>query len=141
MKQVARLATIVAAGLTFAACAETTVDLDAADNAPVESDSIPTTTIAFSGPAAELLPEMAIEMSRLSAQIAEEGGQEETLARIEGIWIAARPEVEGSNPELVIAIDTTVDMARTAVVRIRPADGDKAFQLLTDLVDRITGDG
>jgi hypothetical protein len=42
---------------------------------------------------------------------------------------------------LVGGIDTTVDMARTAVVRIRPADGDKAFQLLTDLVDRYTVDG
>jgi hypothetical protein len=31
-------------------------------------------------------------------------------------------------------------MARTAVVRLRPADGDKAFKLLTALVDRYTGD-
>jgi hypothetical protein len=32
-------------------------------------------------------------------------------------------------------------MARTAVVRVRPADGDKALQILTGLVDRYTGDG
>jgi hypothetical protein len=38
-------------------------------------------------------------------------------------------------------IQTTVDMARTAVVRVRPADADKAFALLTQLVDRYTGDG
>jgi hypothetical protein len=80
-------------------------------------------------------------MSRLSAQIAEEGGDKATLERIEGIWVVIRPEVEDSNPELIIAIDTTVDMSRTAVFRIRPADADKAFQLLTGLVDRYTGDG
>ncbi len=32
-------------------------------------------------------------------------------------------------------------MARNAVVSIRPADADKAFKILTDLVDRYTGDG
>ena len=32
-------------------------------------------------------------------------------------------------------------MARTAVERTRPADADKAFKLLTYLVDQFTGDG
>jgi hypothetical protein len=140
MNHIGRIATIVAVGFTFAACAETTVDLDA-DGELSGDDSVPTTTIAITGTAAELLPELAIEMSRLSAQIAEEGGAKETLERIEGIWVLVRPEVEDSNPELVIAIETTVDMSRTAVIRIRPADADKAFQLLTGLVDRYTGDG
>jgi hypothetical protein len=140
MNHIARLATIVAVGFTLAACADTTVDLNA-DDGLSGNDSIPSTTIAITGSAADLLPEMAIEMSVLSAQIADEGGQEATLAHIEGIWVAIRPEVESSNPELVIAIDTTVDMARTAVIRIRPADADKGFQLLTNLVDRYTGDG
>ena len=140
MNHIGRIATIVAVGFTFAACAETTVDLDA-DGELSGDDSVPATTIAITGTAAELLPELAIEMSRLSAQIAEEGGEKETLERIEGIWVLVRPEVEDSNPELVIAIDTTVDMSRTAVTRIRPADADKAFQLLTGLVDRYTGDG
>jgi len=140
MSRIAKVATLVAVGLTFAACAETTVDLKAADDS-VGDDSVPATTFAVVGTANELLPEMALEMSRLGAQIAEEGGEEATLGRIEGIWVVIRPEVEGDQPDLVVAIDTTVDMARTAVVRIRPADADKAFQLLTDLVDRYTGDG
>ena len=63
------------------------------------------------------------------------------MLRIESVWDVARSDVESTDPELVNGIDTTVDMARTAVVRVRPADGDKAFQLLTDLVDRFTGDG
>ncbi|RLE23193.1 MAG: hypothetical protein DRJ50_06560 [Actinobacteria bacterium] len=140
MNQVARIAALVAVVTIFAACAETTVDPDA-EPVVVGGGSTPTTTIAITGTAAELLPEMAIEMSRLSAQIADEGGQKETLARIEGIWLVIRPEVESDTPELVLGIDTTVDMARTAVIRIRPADADKGFQLLTGLVDRYTGDG
>ena len=32
-------------------------------------------------------------------------------------------------------------MATSAVERKRPADADKAFNLLTDLVDSYTGDG
>ena len=84
---------------------------------------------------------MSAEMSQLSAQIGDAGDEKATLKRIDAIWVIARPDVESTRPELVGGIDTTVDMARTAVVRIRPADGDKAFQLLTDLVDRYTGDG
>jgi hypothetical protein len=140
MNHIGRLATVVAVWFTLAACAETTVDLDADDDLSGD-DSVPATTIAITGTATDLLPEMAIEMSRLSAQIAEEGEEQATLERIEGIWVVIRPAVEDSNPELVIAIDTTVDMSRTAVIRIRPADADKAFQLLTGLVDRYTGDG
>ena len=59
----------------------------------------------------------------------------------EAIWAVARPEVEATARELVGDIQASVDMARTAVVRVRPADADKAFAVLTDLVDRYTGDG
>jgi hypothetical protein len=84
---------------------------------------------------------MSTQMSQLSSQIGGDGDEQATLRRIEAIWDVARPDVEAARAELVSGIDTTVEMARTAVVRIRPADGDKAFQLLTDLVDRFTGDG
>ena len=140
MNHAARVVTTVAVLFTLAACAETTVDLDTA-NSTAADDSVPSTTVAITGTAAELLPEMAIEMSGLSAQIAEDGGEKETLARIEEIWLVIRPQVESETPELVVPIDTTVDMARTAVIRIRPADADKAFQLFTGLVDSYTGDG
>ena len=80
-------------------------------------------------------------MSRLSAQIAAEGDEQATLRRIEAIWLAARPDVESTRRDISGGIQTTVDMARNAVVRIRPADADKAFKILTDLVDRYTGDG
>lgn len=141
---VSRLVAIVATGVLAASCAETVVN-ETSDAGEVNVDgsfeTVPTTTLPIAGTTAELLAEMSAEMSQLSSQIAAPGDELATLGRIDAIWVIARPDVESTRPELVGGIDTTVDMARTAVVRIRPADGDKAFQILTDLVDRFTGDG
>lgn len=101
----------------------------------------PATTIALTGSATDLLPEMSIEMSRLGSQVAEGGDDDVTLARIEQIWERIRPEIERDRPELLNGLGATIVMAQTAVERTRPADADKAFSLLTDLVDQFTGDG
>jgi len=130
--------------VTVSSCAETVVDVESDDgevNVDGSFETAPTTTLPIVGSTSELLAEMSAQMSQLSAQIGDAGDEKATLQRIDAIWVIARPDVESTRPELVSGIDTTVDMARTAVVRIRPADGDKAFQLLTDLVDRYTGDG
>ncbi len=102
--------------------------------------SIPVTTVPVAGSATELLPELGVEMSRLSAQIAGDGDEAATLARIEAIWTAIEPEVDATRPELVGGLLTTVELAASAVNRKRPADADKAFSLLTDLIDNFTGD-
>lgn len=139
-----RLATVAVAVLSVSSCADTVVEVES-DNGEVNVggsfETVPTTTLPIVGSTSELLAEMSTQMSQLSSQIGEAGDEKATLQRIDAIWVIARPDVESTRPELVGGIDTTVDMARTAVVRIRPADGDKAFQLLTDLVDRYTGDG
>ena len=139
-----RLAAIALAVVTVSSCADTVVEVESDDgdvNVDGSFETVPTTTLPIVGSTSELLAEMSAEMSQLSAQIGDAGDEKATLKRIDAIWVIARPDVESTRPELVGGIDTTVDMARTAVVRIRPADGDKAFQLLTDLVDRYTGDG
>ena len=115
------------------------------DTSPLEEGEIvdpatPATTIPIEGSAADLLPEIGIDMSRLSAEIGDDGDEDATIARIEGSWAAIKAEVEATNPELVNNIQATVDMARTAVDTNRPADADKAFSLLTDLIDAYTGD-
>jgi hypothetical protein len=92
--------------------------------------------LPISGTAAELLPEIAAELSQLNGQIAAEGDQRATLARIEAIWLVAKPEVEQQRPDLVGVMQTAIDMARNGVVRTRPADADKAYKILTDLIDR-----
>jgi hypothetical protein len=139
-----RLAAIAVAVLAVSSCADTVVEVESDDgevNVGGSFETVPTTTLPIVGSTSELLAEMSAQMSQLSSQIGDAGDEKATLQRIDAIWLVARPDVESTRPELVGAIDTTVDMARTAVVRIRPADGDKAFQLLTDLVDRYTGDG
>jgi hypothetical protein len=132
------------AALALSSCAETVIEVEAVPT-PAGVDGRTTaatsTTLPIDGPAAELLPELAVEMSRLSSQIAADGDERATLRRIEALWAAAEAEVQAQRPELVGNIQTTVDMARTAVTRVRPADADKAFALLTQLVDRYTGDG
>lgn len=116
-------------------------DTSPLDEGVIVDEDTPTTTVAIERSAADLLPEIGIDMSRLSAEIADDGDEDATIARIEGSWAAIQGEIEASNPELVNGIQTTVDMARTAVDTNRPADADKAFSLLTDLVDAYTGDG
>ena len=161
-----RFATVAFSALVLAGCATTTVDdsadptdslseaeltggegreLAEEDTSPLEEGEIvdadaPTTTIPIEGSAADLLPEIGIDMSRLSAEIADDGDEDATIARIEGSWAAIQAEVESTNPELVNSIQATVDMGRTAVDSNRPADADKAFGLLTDLIDSFTGD-
>ncbi len=115
------------------------------DTSPLEEGEIvdpdaPATTLAVVGSPSDLLPEIGIDMSRLSAEIADDGDEDATIARIEANWAAIQDEVTTTHPELVNSIQATVDMARTAVDANRPADADKAFSLLTDLVDAYTGD-
>ena len=114
---------------------------DLIDGGVIVDGDAPATTIALTGSATDLLPEMSIEMSRLGSQVAEGGDDNATLARIEQIWERIRPEIERDRPELLNGLGATIVMARTAVERTRPADADKAFSLLTDLVDQFTGDG
>ena len=87
-----------------------------------------------------MLLEIGIDMSRLSAEVAGDGDEDATIARIETSWAAITDEIKASHPELVNSIQATIDMARTAVDKNRPADADKAFSLLNDLIDKFTGD-
>ena len=138
-----RLAALTITGLLVVSCADTVVEVESDDgeiNVGGSFETVPTTTLPIVGTTAELLAAMSTEMSRLGTEIGDPGDEKATLARIESIWAVARPEVESTRPELLEGIDTTVDMATTAVVRIRPADADKAFQLLTGLVDRYSTD-
>ncbi len=141
------IAAALAVIVTMSACADTVVEVDADPTAtsagPSGSAEITTViaTVPIVGSTAELLAEMSLAMSQLSAQIADEGDEQETLRRLEAIWAVARVDVEATRRDLASDIQTTVDMARNAVVRIRPADADKAVKILTDLVDRYTGDG
>ena len=139
-----RFLALAVTGVLVASCADTVVEVES-DSGEINVDgsfeTVPTTTLPIIGSTGELLTEMSTEMSRLSSEIGDPGDEKATLARIQSIWDLARPDVESTRPELVNGIDITVDMATTAVVRIRPADGDKALKLLDDLVNRYAGEG
>jgi hypothetical protein len=135
----------VAAALSLTACADTVVEDGATDTTDTDADtgtdadasSIATTTTLPSGTTGELLAELTTTMGALSQLIIDGGRADgDALAHIEAVWAAARPQVEAEHPQLVSGFDTTVEMATIAVERTRPADADKAYVLLVDLVDR-----
>jgi hypothetical protein len=115
-------------------------DTSPLDTGVIVDPDAPATTLPIEGSAADLLPEIGIDMSRLSAEVSGDGDEDATIVRIEGSWAAIKDEVEATHPELVNSIQATVDMARTSVDANRPADADKAFSLLNDLIDTYTGD-
>lgn len=110
------------------------------DSEVIVDDAAPPTTLAIDGTALDLLPDLGVEMSRLSAAIIDGNGSE-TLAVINATWTTIRDEIATSRPELVDSMQVTIDMANTAVETRRPADGDKAFSLMNDLIDAFVGDG
>jgi hypothetical protein len=128
--------------VALAACSTTVDESDSSLQVAGETaaPTIPTTTVPISGTAAELLPEIAAELSQLNGRIAAEGDQKAALARIEAIWLVAKPEVEQQRPDLVGVMQTAIDLARNGVVRTRPADADKAYKILADLIDRYNTD-
>lgn len=119
-------------------------DLAAEAAAPLDSGVIvdpqaPETTIPIVGSANELLPEIGVEISRLSAVIGTPEGTA-TMERIDGMWAAIHSEVETTRPDLVNGIEATVGLARSAVEQNRIEDADAAFDAITDLIDDWTGD-
>jgi len=124
--------------IVMSSCADTVVQVDDPSVQQVgpdgSVDTIATTTLPITGTTVELLSEMATGMSLLSAQIAGDGDERATLRQIEAIWAVAKPDVESENRATAGDMQTTVDMARTAVTRVRPADADKAVQLLNNLI-------
>jgi hypothetical protein len=141
---VRRAAAVAAGAAVLLGCATTVEDRPPADQdgtisgGVVVDESVPT-TVPVEGTTTELLLEMSTEMSRLSSLIGE-GGADASLARIQEVWLVARPDVEATRPELANGMGAAVDMAAAAVENTRPADADKAFSILTDLVDEYTGD-
>lgn len=133
------VAAVAAATSSLAACSETTIETSRTTAASI---AVTTTTVfAPSGDALDLLPELSTELSRLSALVVDNEGDEEALARIDALWAAARDDVAAQRADLVPGFEAALALARNGVVRRRPADADKAFRNLTSLVDAYVGDG
>ena len=93
-----------------------------------------TTEFVATGSTDELLDQLLTEAGTLSEAIVTNEGQHEIAGRIDVIWEAARPGVEQAGPDSVLEFDQAIELLHTGVDRRRPADADKAYNNLVQLV-------
>ena len=130
-------ASLAALVVVLGACADTVIEESTATTAAVDATAPQVDITVPSGTTSELLADLTAAVGALSDEIIADGSDERTiLDHVDSVWAVARPDVESTHPELLAGFDTAVEMAHTAVVRIRPADADKAYLLLIDLTDR-----
>jgi hypothetical protein len=109
----------------------TEVDPDLAS----EATSVATTSeLRVEGSTADVLDRLLDEAAGLSEAIVDNEQQRQVIRRIDVLWEAARPAVEESAPDSVQDFDRTIALMHTGVDRRRPADADKAYTNLTNLI-------
>jgi hypothetical protein len=118
-------------GTVLAGCA---TEVDPEISTAITEASAVTTEFVASGSTAELLDQLLAEAGTLSETIVTNEGQHEVIGRIDVIWVAARPGLERTNPDSVVEFDQAIELLHTGVDRRRPADADKAYNNLTQLV-------
>ncbi|MEM9039973.1 MAG: hypothetical protein AAGD33_08755 [Actinomycetota bacterium] len=109
------------------------------DGGVIVDEASPATTLAIIGSASELLPDIGIEISRLSAVIGTQEGID-TITRIRGMWDAIGDEVAQTRPDLVNGIETTIGVAISAAESGDAAGADAAFAQISDFIDDYVGD-
>jgi hypothetical protein len=118
------------AAIVLAGCS-TEVDPEIA----AESTGVPSTTeFVAVGTTAELFDQLVAEAGGLSEAIVANHGQRTIVGRIDTLWAGARPAVERDAPDILAEFDRTVALMHTGVDRRRPADADKAYTNLVNLL-------
>lgn len=117
--------------IALASCATTIVE-----NAPTTTVTATTTTIP-SGSTTDLMSELQDRLNQLSvATFAQDKPKAKTiLADVEAIWIALQPQASTDGDQLVADLQRIIELARTSVVRNRPAEADKASRFMQLLID------
>ena len=98
------------------------------------ASAAPTTEFVATGSTAELLDELLSEAGSLSEAIVDNDGQHVIVARIDVIWEAARPGVEVATEGDVASFERAIALLHRGVDRRHPADADKAYNNLRNLV-------
>jgi hypothetical protein len=130
------MAAAALAAIVFAGCS-TVVDPEIA----AESTGVPSTTeFVAEGTNTELFDQLVDEAGGLSEAIVANHGQRVIVGRIDTLWEAARPAVEHDAPDTLAAFDRTIALMHTGVDRRRPADADKAYTNLVNLLAALDGD-
>ena len=117
--------------MLLAGCA---TEVDPQIPTPRTDESTTTTEFVATGSIDELLDQLLAEAAVLSEAIVQNEGQRDIVERIDVIWSAARPGVEAAAPDNLLEFDRAIAMLHTGVDRRRPADADKAYNNLAQLV-------
>lgn len=124
-----RQLTLLALSITTVSCAATTYDTS------IHVGTVaPTTTVLPTGTAAELLPQLVVEASKLSALIADGGDKLAGVERIEALWAAVSADVTAKDREIATEIAAEIAKGRSAAELNRPGAADKVYRNLTALV-------
>ena len=126
----------IALGAVVTACSPTTYD---ASYATADTRAQATATTLPSGTPQQLLPRMLAAVQGLSTKVASGDGDGATATLIEQYWAALKPEITRSHPDLVDDFEFVVRRCRAAADRNRPADADRAYRNLQELVTAIDG--
>jgi hypothetical protein len=126
-----RVLAIACCSLALASCATTIVETSPTTTAT------PSTTTIPSGSTTELVAELQDRLDQLSiATFAQDKPKAKSiLADIEAVWFALEPKATSEGEQFVADLTRIIDLARTSVVRNRPAEADKAARFMQLLVD------
>ena len=126
-----RVLAIACFSLALASCATTIVE-----TSPTTTVTPSTTTIP-SGSTTELVAELQDRLDQLSiATFAQDKPKAKSiLSDIEAVWLALEPKATSEGEQFVADLTRIIDLARTSVVRNRPAEADKAARFMQLLVD------
>ena len=126
-----RFLVAVSCSTLLAGCATTIVDTSPTTTLTATTTSIP------SGSTADLLAELKDRIDQLSlATFAQDRAKAKSiLSDIEAVWIALEPQATSEGEQFVADLTRIVELARTSVVRNRPAEADKAARFLQLLLD------
>jgi hypothetical protein len=126
-----RVLAIACCSLALTSCATTIVE-----TSPTTTVTPSTTTIP-SGSTLELVAELQDRLDQLSiATFAQDKPKAKSiLADIEAVWFALEPKATSEGEQFVADLTRIIDLARTSVVRNRPAEADKAARFMQLLVD------
>lgn len=128
--------------LTTGACGTTYVDDSAGTTAAGASTTL--APVRPGTPLDELFDEITALTADLHEQISADQGQADTWARIEDVWAEAERQIRERDPDDLFNFQQAIDLARVAVERRRPADGDKAnrtwVRVADDYLERLGSD-
>jgi uncharacterized protein YycO len=126
-----RIVSILACFVALTSCATTIV------NTSPTTTVTPSTTTIPSGSTTDLLANLQSHLDALSdATFAQDKPKAKSvLADIEAVWLALEPQAASEGKQFVADLLRIVELARTSVVRNRPAEADKAARFMQLLVD------